>query len=231
MARLPLKYYDATAHGGDVLSRVTNDVDTVSQSLQQSVTQMISSIISITGAIVIMLTISPLLTLISLGMLPISVAISVFIASRSQKFFKKQQEILGDLNGHVEEIYTGHTIVKAYGLERNAIAEFALVNEDLYDNSWKAQFISGTIMPLIRFVGNIGYVAIAVIGGVFASQGTITIGDIQAFIQYSRQFTMPITQMASIVNVMQSTIAAAERVFELLDEEEEAADRPPMLSC
>ncbi|HHY15771.1 MAG TPA: ABC transporter ATP-binding protein [Firmicutes bacterium] len=228
MARLPLKYYDATAHG-DVLSRVTNDVDTVSQSLQQSVTQMISSIISITGAIVIMLTISPLLTLISLGMLPISVAISVFIASRSQKFFKKQQEILGDLNGHVEEIYTGHTIVKAYGLERNAIAEFALVNEDLYDNSWKAQFISGTIMPLIRFVGNIGYVAIAVIGGVFASQGTITIGDIQAFIQYSRQFTMPITQMASIVNVMQSTIAAAERVFELLDEEEEAADRPDAL--
>lgn len=225
MARLPLKYYDATAHG-DVLSRVTNDVDTVSQSLQQSVTQMISSVISVSGAIIIMLTISPLLTLVSLGMLPVSIAISVLIASRSQKYFREQQNILGELNGHVEEIYSGHSIVKAYSLEQGAIEKFNVVNDALYANSWKAQFISGTIMPLIRFVGNIGYVAIAVFGGIFASQGVITIGDIQAFIQYSRQFTMPITQMASIVNVLQSTVAAAERVFELLDEEEEPADRP-----
>lgn len=225
LAKLPLKYYDATAHG-DILSRVTNDVDTVSQSLQQSITQMITSFISIIGVLIMMLTISPALTLITLVMLPLSIAISVFIASRSQKFFIRQQRVLGELNGHVEEIFTGHTIVKAYGLEKDAGDKFEKVNEELYNNGWKAQFVSGTIMPLIGFVGNIGYVAIAVAGGVFASQGLITIGDIQAFIQYSRQFTQPITQMASIANVLQSTVAAAERVFELLDEEEELADDP-----
>lgn len=225
LARLPLKYYDATTHG-EILSRVTNDVDTVSQSLQQSVTQMLTSLISIVGVVVMMLTISPTLTLITVGMLPISIFISVFIAKRSQKFFVKQQRILGELNGHVEEIFSGHTIVKAYGLEAEAIDKFAKVNDELYDTGWKAQFVSGTIMPLIGFVGNIGYVAIAVAGGLFASQGLITIGDIQAFIQYSRQFTMPITQMASIANVLQSTVAAAERVFELLDEEEEPQDEP-----
>jgi ATP-binding cassette subfamily B multidrug efflux pump len=229
MARLPLRYYDATAHG-DILSRVTNDVDTVSQSLQQSITQLISSVISVSGAIIIMLTISPVLTLITLAMLPASAVISVIVASRSQKYFREQHAILGDLNGHVEEIYTGHTIVKAYGLEQEAIEKFDVVNEKLYGNSWKAQFISGTIMPMIRFVGNIGYVAIAVLGGVFVSRGSIAIGDIQAFIQYSRQFTMPITQMASIVNVLQSTVAAAERVFELLDEEEEPADSSDALA-
>ncbi|NMA62082.1 MAG: ABC transporter ATP-binding protein [Firmicutes bacterium] len=223
LARLPLSYYDANTHG-DILSRVTNDVDTVSQSLQQSVTQMITSLISIIGVLIMMLTISPIMTLITLGMLPVSVFISVFIAKRSQKFFVRQQRILGELNGHIEEIYTGHTIVKAYGLEKNAVDEFVSVNDELYDTGWKAQFVSGTIMPLINFVGNLGYVAIAVVGGVFTSRGVITIGDIQAFIQYSRQFTMPITQMASIANVLQSTVAAAERVFELLDEEEELAD-------
>lgn len=223
LARLPLSYYDANAHG-DILSRVTNDVDTVSQSLQQSVTQMITSLISIIGVLIMMLTISPSMTLITLVMLPISAFISVFIAKRSQKYFIRQQKILGELNGHIEEIYTGHSIVKAYGLEDEAIAKFAKVNEELYDTGWKAQFVSGTIMPLINFVGNVGYVAIAVVGGVFSSRGLITIGDIQAFIQYSRQFTMPITQMASIANVLQSTVAAAERVFELLDEEEEPAD-------
>lgn len=223
LARLPLSYYDANTHG-DILSRVTNDVDTVSQSLQQSVTQMITSLISIIGVLIMMLTISPIMTLITLGMLPVSVFISVFIAKRSQKFFVRQQRILGELNGHIEEIYTGHTIVKAYGLEKNAVDEFVSVNDELYDTGWKAQFVSGTIMPLINFVGNLGYVAIAVVGGVFTSRGIITIGDIQAFIQYSRQFTMPITQMASIANVLQSTVAAAERVFELLDEEEELAD-------
>lgn len=223
LAKLPLRYYDATTHG-DILSRVTNDVDTVSQSLQQSVTQMITSLISLLGVLIMMLTISPILTLITLGMLPISIFISVFIASRSQKFFIRQQKILGDLNGHVEEIFTGHTIVKAYGLEGDAVAKFMRVNDQLYDTGWKAQFVSGTIMPLINFVGNIGYVSIAVVGGIFTSRGMITIGDIQAFIQYSRQFTMPITQMASIANILQSTVAAAERVFELLDEEEEPAD-------
>lgn len=223
LSKLPLKYYDATTHG-EILSRVTNDVDTVSQSLQQSVTQVITSLISIIGVLIMMLTISPVMTLITLGMLPVSAFISIFIARRSQKYFIRQQKILGELNGHVEEILTGHTIVKAYGLEEDAVAQFVRVNDQLYDTGWKAQFVSGTIMPLINFVGNIGYVAIAVVGGIFTSRGMITIGDIQAFIQYSRQFTMPITQMASIANVLQSTVAAAERVFELLDEEEEPED-------
>ncbi|HBN96275.1 MAG TPA: ABC transporter [Firmicutes bacterium] len=225
LARLPLKYYDTTSHG-DTLSRFTNDVDVISQSLQQSVIEMMSSLISIIGVTIMMLTISPILTLLTAGMLPLSAGISAFIASRSQKFFVRQQNILGQLNGHVEETFTGHTIVKAYGLEHEAEEAFKEVNEELYANGWKAQFVSGTIMPLIRFVGNIGYVVIAVVGGVFVTQGTITIGNVQAFMQYSRQFGMPITQLASIANILQSTVAAAERVFELLDEEEEAADAP-----
>lgn len=229
LGKLPLKYYDSTAHG-DTLSRVTNDIDVVSQSLQQSVIQMITSLINIIGVTVMMLTISPILTLFTIGMLPLSAVISAFVASRSQKFFIRQQNILGDLNGHVEEVFTGHTIVKAYGLEREVRDKFSEINDELYENGWKAQFVSGTIMPLIRFVGNIGYVVIAVIGGVFAAQGTITIGNIQAFMQYSRQFSMPITQLASIANVLQSTVAAAERVFELLDEEEEAADHGKALT-
>ncbi len=187
---------------------------------------MMSSLISIIGVTIMMLTISPMLTLLTVGMLPVSAGISAFIASRSQKFFVRQQNILGQLNGHVEETFTGHTIVKAYGLEHEAEAAFKEVNEELYANGWKAQFVSGTIMPLIRFVGNIGYVVIAVVGGVFVTQGTMTIGNVQAFMQYSRQFSMPITQLASIANILQSTVAAAERVFELLDEEEEAADQP-----
>ncbi|HKM42608.1 MAG TPA: ABC transporter ATP-binding protein [Limnochordia bacterium] len=225
LARLPLKYYDTNSHG-DTLSRFTNDVDVISQSLQQSVIEMMSSLITIIGVTIMMLTISPTLTLFTVGMLPLSAGVSAFIASRSQKFFVRQQNILGELNGHVEETFTGHTIVKAYGLENEAEETFKEVNEQLYVNGWKAQFISGTIMPLIRFVGNIGYVVIAVVGGVFVTQGTMTIGNVQAFMQYSRQFGMPITQLASIVNVLQSTVAAAERVFDLLDEEEEAADRP-----
>ena len=224
LAKLPLKYFDSVAHG-DILSRATNDVDVVSQSLQQGITQIITSVISIIGVLIMMLTISPIMTLITMGMLPISALVSIFVAKRSQKFFAQQQRILGDLNGHVEEMFSGHTIIKAFGLEQDAIDEFVEINQGLYNNSWKAQFISGTLMPLIRFVGNIGYVAIAVAGGVFASRGMIKIGDIQAFIQYSRQFTQPITQMASMANVLQSTIAAAERVFELLDEKEEPADK------
>lgn len=225
LARLPLKYYDTNSHG-DTLSRFTNDVDVVSQSLQQSVVEMMSSFISIVGVTIMMLTISPVLTLLTAGMLPLSAGISAFIARRSQKYFVKQQGVLGRLNGHVEETFTGHTIIKAYGLEDQAENEFKEINEELYVNGWKAQFVSGTIMPLIRFVGNIGYVVIAVVGGVYVAQGTMTIGNVQAFMQYSRQFGMPITQLASIVNVLQSTVAAAERVFELLDEEEEAADAP-----
>jgi len=224
LAKLPLKYFDSVAHG-DILSRATNDVDVVSQSLQQGITQIITSVISIIGVLIMMLTISPIMTLITMGMLPISALVSIFVAKRSQKFFAQQQRILGNLNGHVEEMFSGHTIIKAFGLEQDAIDEFVEINQGLYNNSWKAQFISGTLMPLIRFVGNIGYVAIAVAGGVFASRGMIKIGDIQAFIQYSRQFTQPITQMASMANVLQSTIAAAERVFELLDEKEEPADK------
>lgn len=225
LARLPLKYYDTNSHG-DTLSRFTNDVDVVSQSLQQSVVEMMSSFISIVGVTIMMLTISPVLTLLTAGMLPLSAGISAFIAARSQKYFVKQQGVLGRLNGHVEETFTGHTIIKAYGLEDQTENEFKEINEELYVNGWKAQFVSGTIMPLIRFVGNIGYVVIAVVGGVYVAQGTMTIGNVQAFMQYSRQFGMPITQLASIVNVLQSTVAAAERVFELLDEEEEAADAP-----
>jgi len=225
LSRLPLKYYDSTSHG-DTLSRFTNDVDVISQSLQQGVIDMMSSLISIIGVTIMMLTISPILTLLTVAMLPLSAGISFFIASRSQKFFIRQQSILGQLNGHVEETLTGHTIVKAYGLEGQAEETFKGVNEELYANGWKAQFVSGTIMPLVRFVGNIGYVMIAVVGGIFVTQGTITIGNVQAFMQYSRQFGMPITQLASLVNALQSTVAAAERVFELLDEEEEIGDAP-----
>ncbi len=225
LARLPLKYYDTNSHG-DTLSRFTNDVDVISQSLQQSVIEAMSSLITIVGVTIMMLTISPILTLFTVGMLPLSGGLSAFIASRSQKFFVRQQNILGELNGQVEETFTGHTIIKAYGLENDAAENFKKVNEELYTNGWKAQFVSGTIMPLIRFVGNLGYVVIAVVGGLFVTQGNITIGNVQAFMQYSRQFGMPITQLASIVNILQSTVAAAERVFELLDEEEEAADKP-----
>ena len=210
LAKLPLKFYDSTAHG-DTLSRVTNDVDTVSQSLQQSVIQMITSLISIIGVTAMMLSISPVLTLLTMGMLPLSVLISTLIAGRSQKYFMRQQNILGDLNGHVEEVFTGHRIVKAYGLEQDVRDRFRQVNDELYDNGWKAQFVSGTIMPLIRFVGNLGYVVIAVVGGLYAARGAITIVNVQALMQYSRQFGMPITELASIANMLQSTVAAAER--------------------
>lgn len=223
--KLPLRYYDSQTHG-DTLSRVTNDVDTVSQSLQQSVIQLITSAISMVGVTAMMLSISPALTLLTMIMLPLSVAISAFVAKRSQQFFIGQQRVLGQLNGQVEEVFTGHRIVKAYGLEQEMQQAFRQVNNELYENGWKAQFISGMIMPLIRFVGNLGYVVIAVAGGLFAAQGAITIGNVQAFMQYSRQFGMPITELASIANVLQSAVAAAERIFELMDEEEEPADSP-----
>lgn len=220
IARLPLKFFDDRPYG-DVLSRITNDIDNVSNTLQQSLMQLISAIVTLLGVIVMMLSISPLLTLVTLVTLPLSGLLTALVAKRSQKYFKAQQHSLGELSGHVEEMYTGHTIVKAFGRERDSLARFGRINDDLYDAGWKAQFISGLIMPMMAFVNNIGYVIVSVVGGLFVARRAIEIGDVQAFIQYSRQFGMPITQVAGIANIIQSTIASAERVFELLDEEEE----------
>ncbi|OAB37867.1 ABC transporter [Paenibacillus macquariensis subsp. defensor] len=223
LSRLPLKYFDSKTHG-EILSRATNDVDNISTTLQQSLTQLITSVVTIVGVIVMMLTISPWLTLITIVTLPLSVLVVKGVASRSQKYFKGQQKSLGDLNGHVEEMYTGHKIVKAFGREEQSMKDFDEINDKLYHSGWKAQFLSGLIMPLMSFVSNIGYVLVCVVGGIFVTNGKITIGDVQAFIQYTRQFSMPIAQTANIANVIQSTIASAERVFELLDEEEEVPE-------
>lgn len=223
LARLPLKYFDGRTHG-EILSRVVNDVDNISNTLQQSLTQLITSIVTMVGVIAMMLSISPVMTLITLVTLPLSVLVTVSIARRSQAYFAGQQKALGQLNGHVEEMYSGHRIVKAFGREAAAIRTFEETNEQLYDYGWKAQFVSGIIMPLMNFVGNIGYVIICVVGGIFVTRRVIELGDIQAFIQYSRQFTQPIVQTANIANILQSTMASAERVFEILDETEESAD-------
>jgi ATP-binding cassette subfamily B multidrug efflux pump len=223
LARLPLKFFDGRTHG-EIMSRVTNDVDNIAGTLQQSLTQIISSIVTIVGVIVMMLTISPLLTLITIVVLPLSFIVTRVIAPRSQKHFKEQWKHLGELNGHVEEMYSGHAVVKAFGHERKAIEKFNGVNGKLYEASWRAQFISGLLFPLMSFINNIGYVAVAVVGGIMVTRKAIQIGDIQAFIQYSRQFTMPIAQTANIANILQSTVASAERVFELLDEPEELPD-------
>lgn len=220
LERLPLKYYDGRPNG-ETLSRVTNDIDTIGSTLQQSVTSFITSIVTIVGILIMMLTISPLLTLISLVSLPVSIFAIRPILKRSQKYFADQQRTLGQLNGHVEEMYTGHSVVKAFGHERKAVEQFDAVNEELYKAGRKAQFISGIIMPMMMFIGNISYVLISIVGGILVTQRAISIGDIQAFITYTRQFTQPITQTANIANIVQSTVAAAERVFELLDEEEE----------
>lgn len=223
LSRLPLKYFDSKTHG-EILSRATNDVDNISTTLQQSLTQLITSIVTLVGVIVMMLTISPWLTLILIVTLPLSFIVIRMIASRSQKHFVGQQRSLGQLNGHVEEMYTGHKIVKAFGREDESMAAFNEVNDKLYNSGWRAQFISGMIMPMMSFIGNIGYVLVCVVGGVFVTHKTITIGDVQAFIQYARQFTQPIMQTANIANIIQSTIASAERVFELLDEKEEVPE-------
>lgn len=221
--KLPLKYFDAHPHG-DILSRVTNDIDTISGTLQQSLTQIIQSVISILGYIIMMLTISPLLTLIVLATLPLYVLITTLIAKRSQRYFAAQQRELGDLSGHVEEMYTGHNIVKAFGKEKDSIEEFEDVNERLYHAGWKAQFVSGIMQPLINFISNLGYVMICIVGGLWITKNVLKIGDILAFIQYSRNFTQPMVQTANIANIIQSTIACAERVFQVLDEEEELPD-------
>lgn len=223
LGRLPLKFFDKRSNG-DILSRVVNDVDNIANTLQQSLTQMITSVVTLIGIVIMMLTISPLLTLIVVLTIPLSFVVIAIVAKQSQRHFKEQQDQLGTLNGHVEEMYTGHTIIKAYGREKKSIEQFEHMNDKLYQSSWKAQFMSGIMMPLMGFIGNIGYVLICVVGGIQVTNGTITVGNIQAFIQYARQFTMPITQTANIANIIQSTVASAERVFELLDEQEETKE-------
>jgi ATP-binding cassette, subfamily B, multidrug efflux pump len=223
LARLPLKYFD-THSRGDILSRVTNDIDNIGNTLQQSLNQIIMSIATIIGVLAMMLWISPLLALVSLLVLPVAAIATMQIAKRSQKQFKTQWEQTGLLNGHVEESHSGHPIVKSYGHQEDAIRKFDEVNDLVYRASFRAQFISGIIMPTMNFIGNLNYVAIAVLGGVQVANGTMSLGDVQAFIQYSRSFTQPITQTASIANLLQSTIASAERVFELLDEAQEIPD-------
>jgi ATP-binding cassette, subfamily B, multidrug efflux pump len=223
LEKLPLKYFDGRPNG-ETLSRVTNDVDTIGSTLQQSLTQFITSIVTIVGIIIMMLWISPILTLITIVSLPVSMFAIQPILKRSQKYFFAQQQTLGRINSHIEEMFTGHQVVKAFGYEKKSGAQFDKVNDELYEAGSKAQFISGIIMPMMFFIGNLSYVLICVVGGILVTQRSIAIGDIQAFITYSKQFTQPITQTANIANIIQATIAAAERVFELLDEEEETKE-------
>ncbi|MDF2840188.1 MAG: ABC-type multidrug transport system, ATPase and permease component [Clostridia bacterium] len=218
--RMPLRYFDGTNHG-EVLSRVTNDVDTLSQTLNQSMTQIITSVTTVVGVLVMMLSISWSMTLVSLFILPISMVLIMFVVKRSQKYFKEQQDLLGHLNGHVEEMYGGHVVMKAFNGEEKSVEKFVGLNDKLYGVTWKSQFLSGMMMPIMSFVGNIGYVAVSVLGGWLVIKRTIEVGDIQAFIQYVRSFTQPIAQLANISNVLQQTAASAERVFEFLAEEEE----------
>ena len=221
--RLPIRYFDINPRG-DILSRVTNDIDNIQQTLSQSITQVMTALLTIIGVLIMMVSISPLLALISLVTLPMSAVIAMAIAKRSQKQFAIQWESTGDLNGHIEEMFSGHGVVQAYGRQEEAIRRFDQHNGRLYSASFKAQFISGVIMPAMTFINNINYVIICVVGGIRIAQGSISFGDVQAFVQYSRQFSQPIAQTASIFNVIQSTVASAERVFELLDETEETAD-------
>ena len=223
--RLPLKFFDSRTRG-EVMSRAVNDLDSISGTLQQNLTQLLTSALMLIGVIVMMLTISWILTLGIVLTLPLSLVIVARIAKRSQTFFMQQQTALGALNGHVAEMYGGHTIVTAFGHEQRAIATFDGLNATYYDGAWRAQFVSGIIMPTMMFVGNLGFVFVAVIGGLLVTRQSIAIGDVQAFIQYARQFSMPIMQLSGIANMIQLTIVAAERVFELLDEPEEAPDAP-----
>ena len=218
--RLPMNYYDTKTHG-EVLSRITNDVDTLGQSLNQSITQMITSVTTIVGVFIMMLSISPLMTVLAVLILPVSMTMISFIIKRSQKFFRQQQEYLGHINGQVEENYSGHTVIKVFNREEEVLREFNETNGMLYQSAWKSQFFSGMMQPVMQFVGNLGYVAVAIVGGFLTIRGTIEVGDIQSFIQYVKNFTQPITQMAQVSNMLQSTAAAAERVFEFLEEPEE----------
>ncbi|MCM1468676.1 MAG: ABC transporter ATP-binding protein/permease [Alistipes sp.] len=218
--RMPMNYFDTRTYG-EVLSRITNDVDTLGQSFNQSITQMITAVTTIVGITYMMLTISPLLTLITFVILPVSVVLISVIVKKSQKFFRDQQAYLGKVNGQVEEIYAGHSIVQAFNKEEDVIATFNETNTKLYESAWKSQFLSGMMHPIMNFIGNLGYVAVAIVGGLLAANGTITVGNIQSFIQYVKQFTQPIGQIAQVSNMLQSAMAAAERVFEFLGEEEE----------
>ncbi|MGB9640607.1 MAG: ABC transporter ATP-binding protein [Anaerolineales bacterium] len=221
--RMPLKYFDGTNHG-EILSRITNDVDTVNQTLSQSLSQIITSIVTVVGVLIMMLTISWQMTLVAMLILPLSLLIVRFIVSRSQIYFKEQQNYLGHVNGHIEEMFGGHIVVKAFNGEKRSIETFSSLNDTLYSSAWKSQFLSGIMMPVMNFVGNLGYVGVVIMGGYLAVRNVITVGDIQAFIQYVRNFTQPITQLANISNVLQQTAAAAERVFEFLEEEDEIPD-------
>ena len=229
--RMPMNYFGKSTHG-EALSRVTNDVDTLAQNLNQSITQLVTSITTIIGVMVMMLSISPLMTLIAVLILPVSMVLVLFVVKISQKYFKSQQEYLGHINGQVEEIYSGHNIVKAFNREERVIEDFNEANDILYKSAWKSQFFSGVMMPVMTFVGNLGYVAVAVVGGLLAANGTIMVGDILSFIQYVKNFTQPITQLAQVSSMLQSTAAAAERVFEFLaeDEEEQCAKEHAMLT-
>ena len=218
--RMPVKYFDGVTHG-EVLSRITNDVDTLSQSLNQSATQVITSFTTIIGIFIMMLSISPSMTIVALLILPVSMKLIKEIVKRSQKYFKSQQEYLGHVNGQVEEVYSGHQIVKAFNKEESVIDEFNKTNEILYQSAWKSQFFSGIMMPAMQFIGNLGYVGVAILGGYLTIKNRIEVGDIQSFIQYVKNFTQPLTQVAQVANLLQSTAASAERVFEFLEEEEE----------
>lgn len=218
--RMPMKYFESRTYG-EVLSRITNDVDTLGMSLSQSINQIITSVTTMLGVLIMMISISPLLTLIALFILPVSVFLITFVMKKSQGYFRSQQEYLGQINGQVEENFTGHLVIKAYNKEEEVIGDFNRTNDKLYDSAWKSQFISGMMQPIMMFVGNLGYAAVALIGGILAIKGTIEIGDIQAFIQYVKNFTQPIQQIAQVANQVQSMAAAAERVFEFLNEEEE----------
>lgn len=223
LAKLPLKYYDNHSHG-DILSRVTNDVDNIAHTLQQNITQIVHAITVVVGVIVMMFSISPLLTWISLLIIPLALFITRFIINRSQKYFIAQWDNTGALNGHIEETFTGHSIIEAFNQQNKARERFDQVNQRVYESSFKAQFISSLIRPSVNFLNNLNYIIVCIIGGIRVIKGIITLGEVQAFIQYSKQFTQPIVQVASIINIMQSTAASAERVFELLDEEEEILD-------
>ncbi len=223
MNRLPLRYFDTRTHG-EVLSRITNDVDTVSQTLNQSMTQIITSVTMVLGVLIMMLSINWLMTLVALMIIPVSMMFIVLIVKQSQKFFKTQQKYLGHINGHVEETYSGHNVVQVFNREEETVKTFNEFNDELYKSGWKSQFLSGLMMPIMMFVGNLGYVAVCILGGYLAVKKVIDVGDIQAFIQYVRSFTQPISQLANISNILQSTAAAAERVFEFLDEEEETLE-------
>ena len=229
VARLPLGYFDKHENG-DIVSRVTNDVETISQNLNQSMTQIITSVIMIIGILVMMISISWQMTLIAILVLPISMVFIRFIVKRSQRYYDKQQSALGEINGHIDEVFSNHIIVKTFNGEQRSIDTFNGINEKLYESGWKSQFMSGLMMPIMKFISNLGYVAISVAGGWLAINGRISIGDIQAFIQYMNQFTQPISQTANIANILQATAAAAERVFEFLDESEELSEKDAIVA-